>query len=99
MWESEKLADIWIYQQREFSLCMEEDESKDLGAEMAQQRRALVALTEDLDLIPRTHKEAHSCLHLKSGNPITSSVLCGYQAHTWCTNLHAGKTLIHTQQK
>jgi hypothetical protein len=61
-----------------------------LGAgDMAQWLRALTAFLEVQDLIPRTNMAVH--------NPVIAILrdLYGHWAHKWCTDIHAGKTLLH----
>ena len=49
---------------------------------VAQHLRALAAPAEDLSLVP--------------GDPTSSSGLLWF-IHTWCTYIHAGKTLIYVK--
>ena len=60
--------------------------------EMAQQLKALVALAEDLGLVPSTYMIVHVIHKLSFGNPVLSLESPGTRyAHGVCTS-HAGKT-------
>lgn len=50
---------------------------------LAQWLRALVVLTKDPGSIPSTHVEAHPFL--------------GHEAHVWCIDIHAGRTVLGTK--
>ena len=43
------------------------------------------------------HGSPDPCASPVSGALRTSSNPLGYQAHTWYTDIHVGKTLIHTE--
>ena len=58
--------------------------------EMVQQLGVVNALSERW--ISSAHTVVYNHLHLHFQK---ISGLCGYQAHTWCTYTHAGKTQIH----
>lgn len=63
---------------------------------MAQCFGALVSLTEDLGLIPSTHKAVtHNYVTVDLGHPVSSSDLSGYQACMWYTDVHGSKTFTH----
>jgi hypothetical protein len=66
------------------SILLPQNSIKGAG-EMAQQLGALIALTEDPDLIPSTHMVAHNCLYLVSGF-VACKALSRFlaQAHKWC---------------
>lgn len=67
--------------------------------EKVQQLRALVTLPEYRGSIPRTHKgSSQSSVTVVSGDLMLSSGLGGYQAHTWCKDMHANKN-THTHKK
>lgn len=57
---------------------------------MSQWSGALAVLPADLGSIPRTHSAAYR----GSG---TLSALHECQAHTWCTERHAGKIPVHVK--
>lgn len=62
--------------------------------EITQRLIALTAIPEHLGSNPSTTGWLTSVI-LAPGKPISSSSLHGHQAHTWCTDIHAGKMLIH----
>lgn len=52
----------------------------------------VAALAEGLDLVPRTLGDLEPFLTSVPGNSMTSyGLLCGHQASTWCTYIHADK--------
>lgn len=60
----------------------------------------LAAITEDLDSGPSAYTSGASSHIEWSVTPVPrdvalSSSLCWHQAHMWCQDKHAGKTLIH----
>ena len=56
----------------------------------AQWLRAQTALSEDLGSIPSIHIAAHTVITVPE-DPMPSYSLHGNQAHTYYTNIHAGK--------
>lgn len=58
------------------------------AAKMAHELRALVALVKDLGSVPSTHSFKDS-----------EALFWPLQAHTWCTDIHAGKVPMHTTLK
>ena len=59
--------------------------------------RALVAVSEDVGLVPSTHMAAHNhlCVTLVLGGPMPSSDLCRHQACMWSTYTTCSQN-IHT---
>lgn len=66
---------------------------------MAHQLGALVTLPEAWGLISRTHLMVHSLFTPVPEDLMHSSDLCGLQAHTWCTHIHAGQTQRNKMNK
>lgn len=70
---------------------------------MAQLSRAVVVLTKDLSLTPRTHVVVYNSPQFEvtpvPGDLMPSSDFLGHQVHTWCMNRQASKTLIHSKVK
>lgn len=63
------------------------------AGEIAQQIRALAALSRDWSLSPSTHMGAYNCLLTPvSRAPMLSSGLC---ARKLCADKHTGKTTTH----
>jgi hypothetical protein len=62
--------------------------------EITQRLIALTAIPEHLGSNPSTTGWLTSVI-LAPGKPISSSSLHGHQAHTWCTDIHAGKIPTH----
>ena len=60
---------------------------------MTQRLRALDALSEYKSWVLRTHMVAHN--YQLQEDPTLSSGLLRYQIPSWCTNIHAGKTLAY----
>lgn len=65
---------------------------------MAQGLRALDALLQDPDLIPRSHSSTQPSISLVSENPMLWSYLLGHEAYLWYLDTHSGKTPIHLKQ-
>jgi hypothetical protein len=54
---------------------------------------------QSVGLIPRTPHSSQPPVTSVPGNMMPSSGFCGHQAYKWCTDIHAGKTSIHTERK
>lgn len=57
----------------------------------AQWVKALVALSEDVSSIPKTHTGAHSHITPLLENSIPSSDFYWHKAHMWYRDIHAGE--------
>ena len=64
------------------------------AGKVTQQLKPLADLAEDLGSIP-----AHTWQLITSVTPTQLRNTQTHQTHTWCTDIHAGKTLIHTKDK
>ena len=62
-----------------------------------QQLRALAALPDDLGSARSTLIVTHVSVSTVPGILVTSSGLFQHLAHTWCTDIHADKTPMHTE--
>lgn len=64
---------------------------------MTQWLRGPLSLSEDHDSIPSTYMVVHDHLLLKPQGIRCPLLVPEYTACTWCTDMHAGKTPIHTR--